>query len=424
MSASIDRAADLTAGADSPAAVRGPLAVATARREMLGALPALPAEQVPVDGRAAGRVLSTAVEALVLLPPFANSAMDGYAVRAADITRVPCRLPVRGEMRAGMPPGAVQVEPGSCAKVMTGAPLPEGADAVVPYEWTDRGVAEVLIHERPRRGNAVRRAGEDLSPGQAVLPAGHRIRPTDLAPLAASGVGELAVGRRPRVALITTGDEIRPPGTALAPGEIYDTAGPALEALLAAAGGELVLRETATDDPAQVEEALLRAAGQADILVGVGGMSVGDHDHVRATVERLGQLSFWRVAMRPGRPIAFGSLRSAVFLGLPGNPVSACVTFILFGAPAMLAMQGAAHPEPVTQPAELLEDVEKPEGLETFHRAVLRPRPGKVPGVRLAGNQSSGATLSLARADCLVALPARGVTVPRGTAVEVIPLGP
>ncbi len=410
----------------SPAtgSVRGPLPVAAARREMLDAVPELPSEQIPLAGAAAGRVLSDAVEARVLLPPFANSAMDGYAVRAADVTRVPCRLPVRGEMRAGMPPGAVTVEAGSCAKVMTGAPLPDGADSVVPYEWTDRGVEEVLIHERPRRGNAVRKAGEDLSPGQAILPAGHRIRPTDLAPLAASGAGELAVGRRPRVALITTGDEIRRPGSPLLPGEIYDTAGPALEALLAAAGGELVLRETATDDPSQVEEALLRAASQADVLVGVGGMSVGDHDHVRATVERLGRLSFWRVAMRPGRPIAFGSLQSAVFLGLPGNPVSACVTFILFGAPALLAMQGAAHPEPVVHSAELLEDVEKPEGLETFHRAVLRPRPGKVPGVRLAGNQSSGVTLSLARADCLVALPARGVMVPRGTAVEVIPLGP
>ncbi len=412
----------MTSTATPSVAVRGPLSVAAARREMLEAVPRTPAENVPVAGGAAGRILSSAVEARVLLPPFANSAMDGYAVRAADIARVPCRLPVRGEMRAGMAPGSVRVEAGACAKVMTGAPLPDGADSVVPYEWTDRGLEEVLIHERPRRGNAVRRAGEDLSPGQAVLAAGHRIRPTDLAPLAASGAGELAVGRRPRVALITTGDEIRPPGTDLQPGQIYDTAGPALEALLGSAGGELVLRESATDDPAEVQEVLLRAAAEADLLIGVGGMSVGDHDHVRATVERLGRLQFWRVAMRPGSPIAFGSLDSAVFLGLPGNPVSACVTFILFGAPVLLAMQGAVQPEPQTHPAELLDDMEKPEGLETFHRAVLRPRAGKMPGVRLAGNQSSGATLSLARADCLVCLPARGVTVPRGSVVQVIPL--
>jgi len=413
----------MTALGEQWAVARGPLSVATARREMLEAVPRLGPDEIPIDGAASGRVLAAAVVARVLLPPFPNSAMDGYAVRAADVPQVPCHLPVRGEMRAGMAPGAVRISPGTCAKVMTGAPLPEGADSVVPYEWTDRGTEEVLIHERPRRGNAVRKAGEDLSPGQAVLPAGHRVRPTDLAPLAASGIPFLVVGARPRVALITTGDEIRPPGSELGPGEIYDTAGPALEGLIAAAGGELVSRRTATDDPGQVTDTLLSAAAEADVLVGVGGMSVGDHDHVRATVERLGRLQFWRVAMRPGRPIAFGSLADKVFLGLPGNPVSACVTFTLFGIPALLAMQGAAHPEPPTHPAELLEDVEKPEGLETFHRGVLRSRPGKTPGVRIAGNQSSGATISLAHADCLLVLPAKGVRVPRGTVVEVIPLG-
>ncbi|MHB8393336.1 MAG: molybdopterin molybdotransferase MoeA [Candidatus Dormibacteria bacterium] len=405
------------------ASVRGPLAVSAARQEMLATVPRLPGEDVALNGLAAGRILTTSVKARVLLPPFANSGMDGYAVRAADIPRVPWRLPVVGEMRAGMAPGALRIEVGSCSKVMTGAPLPDGADAVVPYEWTDRGSAEVLIHERPRLGNAIRQAGEDLAPGQLVLPAGHRIRPTDLAPLAASGAGLLEVGRRPRVALVTTGDEIRAPGTELAPGEIYDTAGPAIEALVSAAGGELVFRGTASDDPRQVRDVLMSAAANADLVVGVGGMSVGDHDHVRATVEQLGRLQFWRVAMRPGRPIAFGALNSAVFLGLPGNPVSACVTFILFGTPALLVMQGATHPEPRTSPAELLEEVDKPEGLETYHRAILKPRPGKIPGVKLTGTQSSGATMSLARADALVILPPKGARLVRGSIVEVICLG-
>ncbi|MHB8324207.1 MAG: molybdopterin molybdotransferase MoeA [Candidatus Dormibacteria bacterium] len=404
-------------------AVRGPLAVGVARREMMAAVPRMEPESIPLDGAAAGRVLSELVAATVLLPPFDNSAMDGYAVRVADIPKVPWRLPVLGEMAAGMAPGAVSLQPGSCAKVMTGAPLPTGADAVVPYEWTDRGSVEVLIHERPRRGNATRRAGEDVSPGQLVLAAGHRIRPTDLSPLAASGVASLRVARRPRVALLTTGDEIRPAGSVLLPGQIFDTAGPALEGLVAAAGGRLDFRGRVVDDPGQVREVLLRAAAAADVVVTVGGVSMGDHDHVRATVQELGGLQFWRVAMRPGQPIAFGSLGGAVFLGMPGNPVSACVAFILFGAPTMLAMQGASRSEPATMNAELLEDVDKPEGLETFHRALLRPRPGKVPGVRLAGNQSSGATLSLARADCLLVLPARGARVLRGAVVEVIPLG-
>ncbi|MGC2192804.1 MAG: gephyrin-like molybdotransferase Glp [Candidatus Dormiibacterota bacterium] len=398
------------------------LSVAGARREMLSHVSLLPSEEIALDGSAVGRVLTADVVAGVLLPPWDNSGMDGYAVRAEDAAKVPLRLPVVGEMAAGMAPGTVAIAVGTCAKVMTGAPLPEGADTVVPYEWTDRGETDVLIRERPERGNAVRRAGEDLAPGDLILKAGHRLRPTDLSPLAASGRGTVTVSRRPQVAVITTGDEIRRPGTSLGPGEIYDTAGPALEALIAAAGGEVHLRLRVGDDPELVEQAMRQAAAAAELVVTVGGVSVGDHDHVRATVERLGRLWLWRVAMRPGRPIAFGELDGSSFIGLPGNPVSASVTFILFGSPYLLAMQGATDPAPATQFAELIEAVEKPEGLETFHRAVLSPRRGQLPGVRLAGSQSSGATLSLARADALLALPAEGARLEPGTVVEIIPL--
>ena len=408
--------------AEPAEAVRGPLTVAEARREMVAAVPQLGSELVAVGAGLAGRYLTHAVTAKVTLPPFASSAMDGYAVRAAELAHVPCALPVRGEMQAGSPPDSLELAPGTCAKVMTGAPLPIGADAVVPYEWTDRGAETVLVHERPRRGNAVRRAGEDLSPGREVLPGGRRLRAVDLAPLAASGHGEAEVGRRPRVAVITTGNEIRPAGSALRPGEIFDTAGPALEALIGSAGGEVMRRATVGDDPEAVRLELEAAAEAADLVVTVGGVSMGDHDHVRATVQALGRLQFWRVAMRPGRPLAFGRFGQAAFLGLPGNPVSASVTFILFGMPLLAAMQGAADPDPRTVAVELLEDVEKPEGLETFHRATLRARPGRLPGARIAGNQSSGVTLSLARADCLLCLPAKGVSAARGSVVPAIPL--
>ncbi len=393
-----------------------------ARRQILAAVPRLESESVAIDGHLSGRVLAADVRARVTLPPFDNSAMDGYAVRAEDVARVPVRLPVRGEMAAGMAPGAVRVEPGSCAKVMTGAPLPVGADAVVPYEWTDHGDREVRIERAPRAGNAVRRRGEDLRPDDLVLAAGARIRPTDLSALAGCGWAQLQLGRRPRVALASTGDELLPPGAELRPGAIYDTAGVALEAQIAAAGGELVARLRVPDDPEVVERELLAAAGAADVLVTVGGVSVGDHDHVRATVERRGRLRLWRVAMRPGRPIAFGELAGAVFLGLPGNPVSASVTFILFGAPALLAMQGGSNPLPPQAWAELLEPVDKPDGLETFHRATLEPRPGQIPGVRLAGGQSSGVTRSLSQGDVLLVLPAAGALVTAGTRVSVIPL--
>ncbi|MGC2207133.1 MAG: gephyrin-like molybdotransferase Glp [Candidatus Dormiibacterota bacterium] len=399
-----------------------PLSVAAARRRMLAHVPRLATEKIAIDGLAANRVLAADVVAQVLLPPWNTSAMDGYAVRAQDVRRAPLRLPVVGEMAAGTPPGTVAIGAGSCAKVMTGAPLPDGADAVVPYEWTDRGATKVNILQAASPGNAVRQAGEDLSPGDPILAAGHRLRPTDLAAVAASGLATIEVSKRPRVAVVTTGDEIRPPGSQLEPGQIYDTAGPALEALISSAGGEITLRLRVGDDPRLVEAALEEAAGASDVLVTVGGVSVGDHDHVRATVGRLGKLWLWRVAMRPGRPIAFGELGGSVFLGLPGNPVSANVTFVLFGAPCLLAMQGASRTEPLTQPAELLHDVEKPEGLETFHRAQMRARAGKLPGVRLTGTQSSGATISLARADALLVLPAKGTSLERGTVVQTIPL--
>lgn len=396
--------------------------MAAARRAMLSNVPRLATEQIGIDGGAANRVLAADVVAQVLLPPWDTSAMDGYAVVAKDVLTAPLRLPVVGEMAAGTPPGTVAIRSGSCAKVMTGAPLPDGADAVVPYEWTDRGATEVLILQTALHGNAVRSAGEDVSPGDPILSAGHRLRATDLAALAASGLATIEVARRPRVAVVTTGDEIRPPGSKLEPGQIYDTAGPALEALISSAGGELTLRLRVSDDPQLVETALAEAAAASDVVVSVGGVSVGDHDYVRATLERLGKLRLWRVAMRPGRPIAFGELAGSVFLGLPGNPVSASVTFILFGGPCLLAMQGASRPEPPTEQAELLHEVEKPEGLETFHRAVVRTRSGKLPGVRLTGTQSSGATISLARADALLVLPAKGTRLERGTVVKTIPL--
>ncbi len=406
--------------AREPELVRGPLSVGEARREMVAAVPTLGSEMVPVGAALGGRFLAEAVTARVTLPPFASSAMDGYAVRVADVQRVPCQLPVRGAMQAGSAPGSVELERGTCTKVMTGAPIPDGADAVVPYEWTNRGAEVVLIHERPRKGNAVRRAGEDLTAGQEVMPAGRRLRAVDMAPLAASGHGAVAVGRRPRVALLTTGNEIRPAGSELRPGEVYDTAGPALEALVVGAGGELARRGTVSDDPQLVRDEMRAAAQAADLVVTVGGVSMGDHDHVRAAVQEMGRLQFWRVAMRPGRPLAFGEFAGTCFLGLPGNPVSACVTFILFGAPLLWAMQGATLTEPATIVVELLEDVEKPEGLETFHRATLRHRPGRCPGARATGNQSSGVTVSLARADCLLSLPARGARLPKGSQVAAI----
>ncbi len=413
----------MSATPDDPGRDRLP-GVVEARARLLAAIRPLASETVPLDAAACGRVLAQPLVAGQRLPPFANSGMDGYAVRVADLAALPARLPVIGEMAAGMAPDAVTVRPGSCAKVMTGAPLPAGADAVVPYEWTDRGADVVTIGQRPGIGNAVRLAGEDLEPGDRILEAGHRLRPTDLAACAASGVASLVVARRPRVAVLTTGDELRPPGSLLGPGQIYDTAGVAVEALVAEAGGTVTARRTLPDAPEAVEAALVGLAAQADLLLTVGGVSVGDHDHVRDAIRRLGRLDLWRVAMRPGRPVAVGSIPPALVIGLPGNPVSACVTFILFAAPALLRLQGASKTEPPAVPAVLLETVEKPQGLETYHRCVVEPGASGLPGARLTGAQGSGITRSLALADGLLVLPREGAEVRAGTQVQVILLGP
>ncbi len=393
-----------------------------ARRAMVGTVEPLPAGPVAVGPALAGRVLREPLLARVRLPPFDNSAMDGYAVRSGEQPALPVTLPVIGEMQAGMAPGAVAVAPGTCAKVMTGAPLPAGADAVAPYEWTDRGTDRVTIERWPAAGHAVRPAGEDMVPGRLVLSPGHRVRALELAACAATGVAEVLVGPRPQVALLTTGDELRTAGSALGPGQIYDTAGPAIEALVAEAGGTIVRRDHLPDDPAAVRRALEEVAAATDCIVTVGAVSMGDHDHVRAAVEALGELHLWRVAMRPGRPVAFGRVRGTVFLGLPGNPVSACVTFLLFGAPVLWAQQGAGVLEPRAFAGVLLEDVEKPDGLETFHRCRLEPRAAALPGVRLTGAQGSGITASLAGADALCALPAAGTHLAAGTPVRLLPI--
>ncbi|HUY61162.1 MAG TPA: gephyrin-like molybdotransferase Glp, partial [Candidatus Dormibacteraeota bacterium] len=409
-------------GPEASAPPAGLPGVDEARRAIVDRVAPLPAGPVAVGPALAGRVLREPLLAQVRLPPFDNSAMDGYAVRSAERPALPVTLPVTGAMQAGMAPGAVSVAPGTCAKVMTGAPLPAGADAVAPYEWTDRGASRVTIEQWPEAGHAVRRAGEDLVPGRLVLPEGRRVRAFELAACAATGMAEVAVGPRPRVALLTTGDELRPAGSALGPGQIYDTAGPAVEALVAEAGGTITHRGHLPDDPVAVQRALEELAGGVDCIVTVGAVSMGDHDHVRGAVEALGELHLWRVAMRPGRPVAFGHVRGTIFLGLPGNPVSACVTFLLFAAPVLWALQGAGRLEPDASAGVLLEDVEKPEGLETFHRCRLEPRPGGLPGVRLTGAQGSGITASLAGADALCALPAAGDHLAAGTPVRLLPI--
>ncbi|HEX3615026.1 MAG TPA: gephyrin-like molybdotransferase Glp [Solirubrobacteraceae bacterium] len=379
-------------------------------------------EPVPL-GEAAGRYLAEAVAASLDLPPFTNSAMDGFALRSAD---TPGALELIGESAAGSPfLGAVG--PGQAVVISTGAVLPDGADAVVPVEWVDRDsrsrpTAAGSVVEVPRavrHDYSVRHAGSDVRAGEQVLPAGIRIGPGQIGAAASLGLGSLSCGRLPRVAVLTTGSELRPPGAALAPGEIYDSNGPLLRAALASAGADVTLIPAAADTR-EAHRAAIERALEFDVVLSTGGVSVGGHDLVREVERELGVRElFWRIAMKPGKPLSFGVRDRTLVFGIPGNPVSVMVCFELFVRPAIAAMQGAAAPRPPFTRARLVAAVrQNPERDELIR--VQRHADGGVEPLR--GQQSHQLALS-SRSDGLARIPIGDGTLAAGTEVSYLPLG-
>jgi len=396
--------------------------VASAQGRLLESLSPLGAETVSLE-RALGRVLAEEVVAESDLPAFDNSAMDGYAVRAGDIAEAtrdrPVTLPVHAESRAGaVPPDLPE---GAAMRIMTGAQLPHGADTVVKQEDSRRDGASVTFDLAARLGTDVRRRGNDMRAGTVVLTPGRELTSVDVGVAAALGRSHLQVGRRPRVAVLATGDELVPAGTELLPAQVTDSNSPMLVAAVQEAGGEPVPLGISEDTPAAIRRVLDGARG-CDVIVSSAGVSVGDHDHVRAVVAELGNIMTWRIAMRPGKPLLIGSVRDALYLGLPGNPVSSSVTFELFARPAIRALQGAAEPHRRRIQVRLGEDMEKPAGLETYTRAMLHPVNGALPVATSSGGQGSAMLGSLAAADCLLVLPAEASVLESGRVVEAIPL--
>jgi len=313
--------------------------VEAALNALLADVIATPAETVPCDA-AAGRVLAEAIEARLDVPAFDNSAMDGYALHHLDAGQ---RLPVAQRIAAGMP--ATPLVRGTCARIFTGGALPPGADCVVMQERVTREDDLAHIPADLPAGENVRRRGRDVSAGTRLLPAGERLEAAALGHLAGQGITEVAVRRRPRVALLSTGDEIIDPGTELSDGQIYNSNRPMLKRLLERFGAELVRLESVPDDAAGTRDTLAAAALEADLVISTGGVSVGEEDHVKAALESLGQLDLWRLAIRPGKPLALGRLPGAAgqdvrFVGLPGNPVSCFVGAWLFLRPLLGALQG------------------------------------------------------------------------------------
>jgi molybdopterin molybdotransferase len=375
------------------------LSLAEAQARVLERVTPLPSEQVGVAA-AVGRVLAEDALAAVDLPPFPSSAMDGFAVRAAD---TPGRLPVVAWIRAGVPAPRV-LAAGEAMAIATGGVVPEGADAVIPIEYVVDHGNEVEIPAAVGRSDNTRPRGGDVHAGEVVVQHGVRLGPAQIGALAAAGLDRVVVARRPRVAVLATGTELRRPGEPLGPGEIYEANGLLLETALAAAGAETDLRPAVPDDEAEHRAALERAL-EADVLVTSGGVSVGPHDLVRRTLAELGvEEVFWGVAVKPGKPLAFGARGATLVFGLPGNPVSSLVSYELFVRPAVLALQGASTPGPVFHEGRLATGVRRNAHRDEFVRARTRASENGITLEPVPG-QESHMIVRAAGADALVLAP-------------------
>lgn len=385
--------------------------------------PTLPSEVVSLEDLD-GRVLGEDLVARADLPGFDYSAMDGYAVRTQGLADLPIRLPVRGESKTGAVPDALAE--GAAMRIFTGAALPAGADAVVMQENVTRDGDIAVLTARPRPGQNVRRRGEDLAAGSIAIGRGTRLRPAHLALAAALDHSELAVVKRPDVAILATGDELRRPGTDAVPGTIPESNTVVLRAMARRAGARARALPYIRDERGATERSFAAALAEADVVVTVGGVSVGDHDLVRPALEAVGvKLEFWRVAMKPGKPLAVGRFaragrRDALVVGLPGNPASAMVTFALFGVPLLRALSGDPHPFPARRRARMTRAHAHDPGRLELARATVSHGDDMQLTVTTLGNQSSGAVTTMAASDALVLIPAEANGIPAGAEVEVL----
>lgn len=368
---------------------------------------------------ALGRVLAEAQVSSISVPPLDNSAMDGYAVRAADLNADgDTRLPVTQRIPAGTVGSPLQAQ--SAARIFTGAPIPPGADAVVMQEDTTQDGGIVTIHRALASGNNVRRAGEDIAPGSTVLQAGVRLGPQHLGLAASVGLARLPVYRRLKIATFFTGDEIVMPGQALAPGQIYNSNRFTLNGLLQAMGFDVVDLGIVPDDLEATVGVLARAASLADVILTSGGVSVGEEDHVKAAVERLGEIALWRISMKPGKPLAFGHIENASFIGLPGNPVSVFVTFCVFARPFLLRKQGVMNITPRGFWVDAGFDWPRPDRRREYLRARIVPGEVGVSRAEIYSHQGSGVLTSTVWGEGLIDV-AAGVSIARGDRVWFMP---
>jgi molybdopterin molybdotransferase len=377
-------------------------------------------QQVPV-AETLNRILAADIVSTMNVPAHTNSAMDGYAILGADLPAQGTReLAMIGTAYAGRPYLAA-VGSGQCVRIMTGAPLPPGTDTVVMQERVERGDDRIRLDGSTRVGENVRQAGEDIRAGQVVLASGRRLMPADIGLLASLGIATVPVFRPLRVAFFSTGDELRPVGDPLGPGDVHDSNRYTLRGMLQRLGAELKDVGIVRDTPAQTRAAFETAAAGQDVIISSGGVSVGEADFVKSVLNELGHAEFWKVAMKPGRPLTFGHVRGAVFFGLPGNPVSVMVTFYQFVQPALRRMMGETDTAALRLKAVCRSKLNKRPGRVEFQRGVLVQDSDGSLVVRKTGMQGSGILTSMSHANCFIILPQDCESVEPGQIVDVQP---
>jgi len=368
-----------------------------------------------------GRVLAEDIHSPINVPAYANSAMDGYAVRSSD-------LPESGEATLSLVGTSFAGEPfdgemgaGEAVRIMTGAMMPAGADTVIMQEQVTAEGDSVRIGTGHKAGQNVRHPGEDIAEGQVILAEGKKLNPSELGLLASLGIPEVRVRRRLRVAFFSTGDELRSLGEPLEEGQIYDSNRYTIYGMLTRLDAEIIDMGVVRDRREDIAEAFERAAEEADVVITSGGVSVGDADFVTDMLEQIGRVNFWKIAMKPGKPLAFGRLKDAVFFGLPGNPVSVMATFYQIVQPSLQILTGATDTAPLRLKVPCATALKKAPGRQDFQRGILETDDSGKLAVRTTGNQGSHVLSSMSQANCFIILPAESGSVEAGTEVEVEP---
>jgi molybdopterin molybdotransferase len=381
--------------------------------------PVLACERLPIR-ECLDRVNNEAVKSPHNVPPLPNSAMDGYAIAIDSLTAGGiAELENVGTAFAGSPFDG-SCGPGQCVRIMTGALLPAGTDTVVMQEQAEVGAAgKIRIDADHRVGENIRQAGEDVNQGETVIEAGARLSPADLGVLASLGIGQLQVKRKPVVAFFSTGDELVSIGSPLEPGKIYDSNRYSLHGMLSRMAVDIIDLGVVRDDPDSMREVLLQASTRADLIISTGGVSVGEADYIKPVLEELGTTEFWKIAIKPGRPLTFGQIDASIFMGLPGNPVAVMVTFSQFVVPAIQMLSGTSIKRPVLFRARALDSMRKKPGRYEFQRGIATLDDNNEWQVAKTGKQGSGILTSMSRANCFIVLADDNAGVEPGDPVDI-----